>query len=339
MPSIADCLRKSKLPSGVKNYLRQQARDGTAKQAVSDYLAIVEGNIASLAEARKATTTPTQEPARAQTIPSTKKEVRPEEGRADIRREGQVAQGAQPTGQEPEAQVTQPDEGRRTTSARKADSARERELMGLGGLDSPERRSNQQDMDDAITQGIPERAQRLAAEVIAKPRAYTPVESAGLIRAKMTLLNEHEDLMARIHDSTDDADISALSTEVNRVEQEFDILTEALKRSGTERSRALNSQKLTIDQDFRLISVLNRAKSAKGKSLTATQRGTFEKIIAQLEAQNAALQSKLRVQNEARAGKGVRRNRTPGNRFAQQDKLNALYTKAGRLLRAGCHNN
>ena len=109
MPSIADCLRKSQLPSGVKNYLRQQARDGTAKKAVSDYLSIVEGNITSLAEARKAAATaPKQEPTGAQAIPSTEAEVRPEEGRQDIRGQGEVQAAAQPTRQEPEAQVALP---------------------------------------------------------------------------------------------------------------------------------------------------------------------------------------------------------------------------------------
>ena len=48
MPSLADCLRKSRLPSGVKTHLRQRARDSDAVKAVRGYLSVVDGNIEAL---------------------------------------------------------------------------------------------------------------------------------------------------------------------------------------------------------------------------------------------------------------------------------------------------
>ena len=58
MPSLADCLKKTKLPAGVKSYLRAQARDSSDVAAVQSYLKVVEGNIKALEEGRKAASVP-----------------------------------------------------------------------------------------------------------------------------------------------------------------------------------------------------------------------------------------------------------------------------------------
>lgn len=50
--SLANCLRKSRLPSSIKTHLRQRARDGSALKAVKGYLAVVDGNIGALAQGR-----------------------------------------------------------------------------------------------------------------------------------------------------------------------------------------------------------------------------------------------------------------------------------------------
>ena len=270
-----------------------------------------------------------------QAIPSTAAEVRPDESREDIRGQRQDREGPQPTGQAAEAQVA------KLTSARKAQTAQDREALGLSELDSPPRRAWQQDLDDAVAQGIPERADRLAAEVVAKPRAFSSTETAGVVTAAAQLKNEHAELTTQIGESEDAADIAALSAEATRVEQEFDLLTEALRVSGTEKGRALAAQKLTINQDFRLVSVLNRAKTAKGRVLTPTQRNTFDRLINQLEAKNAEttrLQAEVKRLTAARAVRKSR-SRVPKNRITRESDLDALYAKAGRLLRAGCHNN
>ncbi len=341
MPSIARCLRDSKLSQGVKSYLENQARDTTAKQAVSDYLAIVEGNIKSLTEARKAAAAaPVQEPARAQAIPSPQEEARIDEGRQDIRGQGQDREGAQPTGQEPEAQVER--DGGRTTSARKVDVTKDRvDILGNDGLPSPERVTWQENLNEAQRQGIPDDALGLAEEIIAKPRAFSATETAGIVIRAANLKNLHAELTDQIGESTDTADIASLSTKANRVEQEFDILTEALRKSGTEKGRALAAQKLTINQDFRLISVLNRAKTKKGKALTTKEKSFFDETIKQLEAENAALRKKLALFNERRSGAGIKKNKNlaPKNRFAREARIEKLYAETRALLRAGCHNN
>lgn len=68
MPSpLDDCLRKHGVTGAVKSYLIEQARLGTAKQAVSNYLDITKGNIKALEEARTAeAAAPVREPTSAQ---------------------------------------------------------------------------------------------------------------------------------------------------------------------------------------------------------------------------------------------------------------------------------
>ncbi len=101
-----------------RNDLKGVVRDSdklNAGQRVEIKESIQEQLDAQARTQREATREPTQaeetqaqegEVADAQAIRGAEKEVRPEESRADIRREGEVAEGAQPTRQEPEAQVS-----------------------------------------------------------------------------------------------------------------------------------------------------------------------------------------------------------------------------------------
>lgn len=214
--------------------------------------------------------------------------------------------------------------------------------MGLDTLNSPDRRGWQETLDTAHSDKIPERAMRIAAEVNASPRALSDVETAGLVLKATSIKNEHASLMDKISKSDDAGEIATNSAEARRVEEEFDLLTRALRTSGTEKGRALASQKLTINQDYQLVSVKNRAKASKGSALSVAESAKLEQLTKDLEATNARVAELELKMKEQTASQTVRRNRAQRsgeNRISKDAELNDLYSKARELLRAGCHDN
>lgn len=179
------------------------------------------------------------------------------------------------------------------TSARKVWMAEDRELLGLDEIESSGYRSWQEALDTASQRGIPEQAMQIAAEITQAPRALDDIETAGLVVHAARLKRLHTEATRRVERAADEADIKIASAEANRIEQDFDVLSRALRASGTEKGRALAAQKLTIDQDFKLISVLNRAKVAKGASLTPAERIWFEGEIKRLEGDIAKLNERV----------------------------------------------
>lgn len=170
-----------------------------------------------------------------------------------------------------------------TTSARKAQMAEDRKAMGLDELPEPERRGWDKDLEDAWAQGIPYRALSLAAEVEAKPRAFNSTETAGIVERTARLKNEYAAATKSLETLTDPTDIAMKSAEATRAEQEFDILSRALRASGTEKGLALAAQKLTLDQDYSLIAVKSRAAAAKGQPLTDSEAVKLRKLSSQIE--------------------------------------------------------
>jgi hypothetical protein len=175
-----------------------------------------------------------------------------------------------------------------TTSARKSQMFADRVELDLPELPAPERKAWQKTLDEAKAKGT-ENAGVLADEVLAKPRALNDVETGQLVLRAQEIKNQHSQTMKEIGAATDPDVISAKRNEADALQREFDKITEATKKSGTEKGRALASQKLTINQDFDLVSVLQRAKAAKGKELTIEERSKFEGMTKQIEE----LQTKL----------------------------------------------
>lgn len=196
-----------------------------------------------------------------------------------------------------------PDAGspRRTTSARKAQMRHDRLALGLSDLDDPDVRGWSEALRVARGDGVPLRALSLATSVVANPRALTDVETAGIVQAAATLKNDHARLTEELKTAEGPAAASR-AEELARIEQDFEMLSRALRRSGTEKGRALAAQKLTIDQDFDLVSVLTRARAAKmaapgsdpEAALSPKQREQFERLVSQLEAAEKRLREARR---------------------------------------------
>jgi len=182
-----------------------------------------------------------------------------------------------------------------TTSARNEQLAADRAELDLPELPIVERKKWQQTLDEAKAKGS-HNASVLADEVLARPRALNDIETAQLVLRAQELKTIHAERMKEIGDATDRDVISTKRSQAEALEREFDRITTATKKSGTEKGRALASQKLTINQDFDLVSVLQRAKAAKGRELNAEERTKYEGMVEKIKA----LQTKLaKVQSEA----------------------------------------
>jgi hypothetical protein len=180
------------------------------------------------------------------------------------------------------------------TSARKAQVAEDRANMGLGELEDPMRKTWGSAMDEADANGYDSAwAMREAETVSTKPRALSDVETAGMTKAMAKLKNEHKALLDQATNATDPSELRAINDSLSGIESQFDTISKAVRKSGTEKGRALASQKLTINEDFDLISVRSRARASKGGELTAKEDAEIVKRVQDLEAENASQATRI----------------------------------------------
>lgn len=173
-----------------------------------------------------------------------------------------------------------------STSARREDIDARRELLGLPAIPDAESSSWEGDLNQAKKTGIPERALDLADAIIASPRAFSPIETAGLVVKTAAVKTEYRAARKTLTESTDPENEVEAVAAISRLEGEFNRLDHALRASGTEKGRALNNQKLQIDDQLDLIAV--RARVAVGNKLngndpklTPAQDAKFGDLVKQ----------------------------------------------------------
>lgn len=228
-------------------------------------------------------------------------------------------------------------------SSRQEEIRAERGRLGIDEPHSPTTQSwfdaNEQARDQKLSQG----ALALAEEMIAEPRSLNDVETAGLNQRRSQLITSYETSKAELANLTDDAEISSKSTELNRIESEYETVTSAQILVGTEQGRALASRKATIDDSLDILSVVTRAKAAKGKSLTGKERKKIETLVGQLEKANAKLakvETELADQTANQHMKDNSKSKrlskmTDSQKQSEQDRLAKKLTK---LLEEGCNS-
>jgi hypothetical protein len=229
------------------------------------------------------------------------------------------------------------------TSARQAAIEEDRKALGLKEINSKDRKGWEKSLKEAKDKNIPAKAQRLADEINAMPRALNDVETAGVVIRMAELKNEHEVAMDSIAASKDEANTTTHAAEINRIEAEFESLSRAVDMSGTEKGRALVAQKLTINRQYDLISVKTRAKVAKGKALSAKEAAQLETLTTQLAEANAKIDALAKEMAELKAMKNLKTVRTARG-FAQMSEtqrntnLSDLASDVNALLKQGCAN-
>jgi hypothetical protein len=236
----------------------------------------------------------------------------------------------------PEGGITDPEAQEWHTSARQAALDEDRSTLGLDSVPSKERKGWQESLSNARANGIPERALRISEDVLSKPRPLNDEETAGLVVKAAQLKREHQATLAKMEGASE-ADIATNAAEAERIEQEFDLISKALYASGTEKGRALAAQKLTINRDYSLIAVKNRARAKKGKALTAQESAKLETVTKQLEEANAAVDRLQKQLSEKNAEQVLRSGRRPKQSVAwRKDELAKKVSRVKELLAAGC---
>jgi len=236
---------------------------------------------------------------------------------------------------------------RETTSARKFDMSKDREVIGLNELNSPERKTFQTSLDNAKAKGFDEKALDLADEVLEKPKAFNDEETAGVVLKSVEIKNTHEDLHRQLKKAVEGSAVEkTLLADIERAEEKFDKLSEALRVSGTEKGRALVSQKLTLNRDYSLAPVLNRAKvakqhSEKGAQLTAKERAKLKELTDKLSARDKRVAELEKEVNRRTANVVLRRSKgtkefAKMSRVERDAALESTVAKAKKLIDEGC---
>jgi hypothetical protein len=228
------------------------------------------------------------------------------------------------------------------TGPRQADIEHDKEALGLSGVPSKVRVSRQEQYQEAIDQGIPDKALDISADINAKPRAMTPAESAGvtiaLVKAKREYADAHRDL---INAKTEAEERVATATE-DRLEAEFESMYNALYKSGSERGRALASQRYALDKDFSFISIQTEARIKKGENLTSKEKKELKRLTESLEEAEKEIESLRAEIKESKMQSGIRtgsRARFRGMTNTQRDtNLADLVSRTKKLLEEGCYN-
>lgn len=203
-----------------------------------------------------------------------------------------------------------------TTSARNAQMSSDRESLDLPELPPAERKSWRTSLENAK----PERAGLLADEVLTKPRALNDEETASLVVRAQEIKNEHSRVMKEIGDAKDTDTIQTKRAQADALQREFDRLTAATKASGTEKGRTLAAQKLTINQDFDLVSVKQRMKAAKGRELTPEENKRYGDMVAERDQaiidRDKAIENARTANLQREISRSQRRTRRAENRQA-----------------------
>lgn len=230
-----------------------------------------------------------------------------------------------------------------TFSLRKEAIERERERLGLDGPESANKESFRQWQKEAQEAKIPENATKIANEIIKEPRALSPKEIAGLgIRlAEVTIdLEKSEEAMSKL---TEDVDIAAKATDINRLEADRDLLIEAAPEIQKAAGRGLVALKMTIDRSFNLTAVLSRARAALRTKLSSAQKAIFTRLTKENEALSKRVEQ-LRKQVSISRANAYIKTRVSARQLsamttAQKDvNLNTLTAKLKALSAKGCDN-
>lgn len=210
------------------------------------------------------------------------------------------------------------------TSARKAMMTEDRKNLGLDELPPAEKKPWQQALDNAKKQGLddPDKAQALVKSVLDKPSALNDEQTAGLVLRAAKLKNNHAELLKSLDTETDPEIIGNKREAMKIVEEEFNKTSDALKQSGTEKGRNLAAQKLTINQDYDLLSVKARAKAEKGGPISEKRAKAYESVVSERDA----LQEKLNRLEQQSLSRQMR-NSPSDPKSAEFGKSNKLFTK------------
>ncbi len=169
-----------------------------------------------------------------------------------------------------------------------------REAIGLTKLTPPETRAQVEVMQEAINGGYHSTADSRANDVISgksfkgkRPAPLTDVEVGGMLVRKAEISNDIKalyDLRSAAEESNDTVGINEVNARIDMAERNMDRLTSAVDMSVSENARGMAMMARLIDRkSFKLVDVINVAKTVKKSDLTRAEKDKLHKITSELE--------------------------------------------------------
>jgi hypothetical protein len=135
----------------------------------------------------------------------------------------------------------------------------------------------------------PRSVERLVTQALETDKNLTDVETAQLRLRAQEIKNREGGLLKEINSATDPQTIGEKRAELDALTNEFDRLSQATRKSGTEWGRAGMARQQAIDQDFSLVAMKARLKAAKGDILSEQENAKVEELHARLAKAEADL--------------------------------------------------
>lgn len=135
---------------------------------------------------------------------------------------------------------------------------------------------------EAIRQRIPERAAGIVMDYLSDKRTEPPtqLEIAGMAVYGDRLNETYARLSEDVNNLTlDEGERRLKAAELERVEQDFDLLSRAMRQVGTAQSLAFSQRKHVVGSDYRPLAVESRAAAVKGDKLTANEKRKITKAV------------------------------------------------------------
>ena len=216
-----------------------------------------------------------------------------------------------------------------TFGAKNAATEAARAEIGLNAKVTKRSIGNAQDMlnvgKEAVDSGRVS-PDRLVLDLQRDSRPLSDVETSALTYQGRKLQNMRSTLADAIIEADaagDTAREAKMRTEADYIQRQFDDLTDALQKAGTEWSAAGRARQFLMDNEYSLAHVLKQAQIAKGaEKLTPEEVGKYQELVtkyetatkqlADYEAQKAELQQQLADARKSRPVKVERNPRKPG---------------------------
>jgi hypothetical protein len=178
-----------------------------------------------------------------------------------------------------------------TTAVKNAAMAEDRAARDLPELVAAEPRRATEVHQRALDANAkdPRSVDRLVTQALETDKNLTDVETAQLRLRAQEIKNREGGLLKEINSAADPQTISEKRAELDSLTDEFDRLSQATKKSGTEWGRAGVARQQAIDQDFSLVAMKARLKAAKGDVLSDTENTKVEELHARLAKAEADL--------------------------------------------------
>lgn len=176
-------------------------------------------------------------------------------------------------------------------AAKNASMDEARAVMGLPDINKPAvpgaNMPHHVAEQEAIRKNIPERAAGIVMDYLSDKRKepLSQLETAGLAVYGDRLNEVYARLSEDVNNLTlDEGERMAKAAELERVEQDFDLLSRAMRQSGTAQSLAFSQRKHIVGSDYRPLAVESRAAAVKGKKLNSTEKRKVGKAVREHDA-------------------------------------------------------